>query len=207
MLGRVLIATRGDSPAECELMGRRKKDIVKVEQSYGVMPFVLEKVDADSTLNRHVIRQAQRSGPQRVATLDHDGTIIESAKRSAAMTYQGTTGYQPSLVLWAEQDLIVADEFRDGNVPAGCGLLPVARRAFDALPETVELIYYRGDTASYNHELLNWLREEKNGRPRAIFAVSADMSPQLKEAVLAVEDWHAGSNSPSMAARHAKRAS
>ena len=26
-----------------------------------------------------------------------------------------------TLVAWAEQDLVVLEEFRDGNVPAGCG--------------------------------------------------------------------------------------
>ena len=155
----------------------------------------------------YAVAQDDSSGQNVSQRLEHDGTIIESATRSAAMTCQGTRGYQPSRVLWAEQDLIVADEFRDGNVPAGCDVLRVVRRAFDALPETAEQIYYRADSASYNHELLNWLREKQDGRPRAIFAVSADMSPQLKETVLAVEDWHAGSNSPSIDARHAKGAS
>jgi len=55
-------------------------------------------------VNDHVVRQAQASRPVRTATLDHDGTIIESTKREAAKTYEGTRGYQPSLVLWAEQE-------------------------------------------------------------------------------------------------------
>ena len=42
------------------------------------------------------------------------------------------------LAVWAEVDLIVADEFRDGNVPAIMKPLTVAKRAFAALPETVE---------------------------------------------------------------------
>ncbi len=66
-------------------------------------------------LNDHVVAQVDRVRPKRVATLDHDGTIIESTKRVASRTYEGSKGYQPSLVLWAERDLIVADEFRDGN--------------------------------------------------------------------------------------------
>jgi len=143
-------------------------------------------------VNDHVVRQAQASRPERVATLDHDGTIIESTKRVAAKTYAGTRGYQPSVVLWAEQDQIVAEEFRDGNVPAGSGGLRVVQRAFAALPQGVEQVNYRADSASYQHELLNWLREEdeRTGRPRAIFAISADMSPELKERVRAVSEWH-----------------
>ena len=59
--------------------------------------------------------------PQAVATLDVDATILESQKRSALPTYDGRSGYQPVVALWAEQDVILADEFRDGNVPAGSG--------------------------------------------------------------------------------------
>jgi len=130
-------------------------------------------------VNDHVVRQARVSRCERVATLDQDATVIESSKRVAAMTYKGERGYQPVLVLWAEQDLIVADEFRDGNVPAGTDLLRSVQRAFGALPAAVEKVYYRGDSASYNHTLLNWLREAdpKTGRRRAIFGVSAVMSP------------------------------
>ncbi len=143
-------------------------------------------------VNEHVVRQVQASRPERVATLDHDGTIVESTKRVAATTYEGTRGYQPSVVLWAEQDQIVADEFRAGNVPAGSGVLRMVQRAFAALPKGVEQVNYRADSASYEHELLNWLREEdeRTGRPRAIFAIRADMSVELKARVLAVSEWH-----------------
>jgi hypothetical protein len=145
---------------------------------------------------QHVVRAAQASRPERVATLDQDTTIIESAKEEAAKTYTGETGYQPMTVLWVEQDVVVGDEFRDGNVPADCEPLRVVRRAYEALPAGVEEVYYRGDTASYNHDLLNWLREEdpKTGRPRAIFAVSADMSRELRAAVTAAAEWHRDSD-------------
>jgi hypothetical protein len=46
-----------------------------------------------------------------------------------------TAGYQPVLALWAEQDVIVADEFGDGNVPAGSGNRRVVATAIAALPE------------------------------------------------------------------------
>jgi len=145
---------------------------------------------------KEVVRQAHKSRPERVATLDQDATIVESSKRAAAMTYQGKRGYQPMIVLWAEQDVVVADEFRDGNVPPGSGVLRVARAGFEALPAGVERVYYRGDSASYSHKLLNWLREEQDGRPRAIFAVSADMSPELRAVALATEEWHSDPEDP-----------
>jgi hypothetical protein len=162
------------------------------------VPAESEALAALSGVNRHLVRQAQASRPERTATLDHDGTIIVSTKREASRTYEGTRGYQPSLVLWAEQDLLVGDEFRDGNVPAGSGVLRVVRGAFAVLPPGVEQVYYRADTASYNHELLNWLREEdpETGRPRAIFAVSADMSRELRAAVEGASEWHRDPEDP-----------
>lgn len=68
--------------------------------------------------------------------MDQDATIIESHKQQALRTYEGERGYQPMLAVWAEMD-VLADEFRDGNVPAMMASLAVAKRAFTALPETV----------------------------------------------------------------------
>jgi hypothetical protein len=107
------------------------------------------------------------------------------------MTYLGEKGYQPVTAYWAEEDLIVADEFRDGNVPAGMDLLRVLKDAIAALPPTVRLVRVRSDFAAYVHELLNWCRKEKPGRPRIEFAISADMTEELKAAIQALpeEAW------------------
>ena len=86
--------------------------------------------------------------------MDQDATIIESHKREALRTYEGERGYQPMLAVWAEMDVVLADEFRDGNVPAMMAPLALAKRAFAALPETVTSFYYRGDSASHEKELL-----------------------------------------------------
>jgi hypothetical protein len=57
--------------------------------------------------------------------------------------------YQPVLALWAEQDVIVADEFRDGNVPAGSGNRRMVEKALAALPGGIGKIHLRGDSALY----------------------------------------------------------
>src|SRR5436190_9997797 len=41
------------------------------------------------------------------------------------------------LAVWAEMNVVLADEFRDGNVPAMMAPLTVAKQAYAALPETV----------------------------------------------------------------------
>jgi len=59
-----------------------------------------------------------RCAEQRIATVDQDATIIEIRKQEALPTYEGERGYQPMLAVWAEMDVVLADQFRDGNVPA-----------------------------------------------------------------------------------------
>ena len=78
-------------------------------------------------VNRELVKELGRRCPeQRIATVDLDATIIESHKQQALHTYEGERGYQPMLAVWAEMDVILADEFRDGNVPAMMAPLPVA---------------------------------------------------------------------------------
>lgn len=157
--------------------------------------FIPEEADALSGLgevNRELVRELGRRCPdQRIATVDQDATIIESHKREALRTYEGERGYQPMLAVWAEMDVILADEFRDGNVPAMMAPLAVAKRAFAALPETVTSFYYRGDSASHEKELLAWLRDEKRADgPQGFigFAVSARMSEALHRAILQIPE-------------------
>jgi len=121
-----------------------------------------------------------------VATIDHDGTIIESHKRDAYVAYEGTRGYQPLVAVWQEQDLIVADEFRDGNVAGGEDPLSSVKRAFAALPVGVRERYFRGDTADYYTPLLKWLVQQGIG-----FAIGADMGKDLRARCEAVppEAW------------------
>src|SRR5258708_911448 len=130
-----------------------------------------EQLRADvglAEVNREVVREVGRRCPeQRIATIDQDATITESRKQEALRTYEGERGYQPMLAVWAEMNVVLADEFRDGNVPAAYQGLAVAKAAYAALPSTVKEFYYRGDSACHEHGLVDWLRDEKReGRPR-----------------------------------------
>jgi hypothetical protein len=53
---------------------------------------------------------------------------------------------------------VLADEFRDGNVPAGTGNQRLLERALAALPPGVERIAVRADSAAYEQPLLRWRR-------------------------------------------------
>jgi hypothetical protein len=131
---------------------------------------------------------AVQPGP--AVTLDVDAHLVESSKASAQPTYKGFRGYQPLLVQWAETGLVLADEFRDGNVPAGQKIRDLVDAAVASLPAREPgdpwQIAVRSDSAAYEHDNLDhWHTQGWR------FAVSADMSPQLKRAVeaLAPDAW------------------
>ena len=146
-------------------------------------------------LVRRIAKLAEKQGQaQRIATIDQDATIIESHKEAAYRHYEKGRGYQPMVAVWAEADLVVADEFRDGNVPAQQDPLGCARLAFAALPPTVTERYFRGDSACHENELLDWLKHPDRAQEpggRIGFAVSARLSEPLSEALrqVAEADW------------------
>jgi len=125
------------------------------------------------------------------ATFDHDATVISSHKQEAKAHYKGGRGYQPVAVLWTEQDLAIADEFRDGNVPAAKDNLRLISRAFRSLPDWVTERYFRADSACYDEAVLKWLANplrEDAPHGHIGFTISADMSKELAACCKAVLD-------------------
>lgn len=143
-------------------------------------------------VNQDLVQEVGRRCPdQKIATVDLDATVIESWKREAKPTYEGDRGYQPMLALWAEMDLALTDEFRDGNVPAQQAPLRVAQRAFQALPETVGEFYFRGDSACWEKSLVRWLRDperEEGPRGAITFGISVRMTLALKKHMRRIPD-------------------
>jgi len=116
-------------------------------------------------------------------TLDVDAQLIETSKANARYCYDGYKAYQPIEVSWAETMLVLSDEFRDGNVPAGKDTQRVVDEAYDMLPPRQWLVKVRSDSAAYEQDILDhW-----DGRGWG-FAVSADMSPQLRREIERLPD-------------------
>ncbi len=151
--------------------------------------------EVQSGLVRRIAQLYEKQGqPQKIATVDQDATLIESHKAAAYCHYEDGKGYQPMVAVWAEPDLVLADEFRDGNVPAKQAPLPCAKLAFAALPETIKARYFRGDSACHENELLDWLKHpdrEKEPGGRIGFAVTAFNSEALAQALRKIKeaDW------------------
>lgn len=128
---------------DAEAIEEAQQELAVGQVSY--IPAENEPLRGLAQVNQDVVQElGRRSADQKIATVDLDATIIESWKREAKATYEGSHGYQPMLALWAEINVVLADQFRDGNVPTIQQPLSVARRAFAALPETVRERYFRG---------------------------------------------------------------
>lgn len=142
-------------------------------------------------VNTALVHRVAAQGTGRKATLDHDATLQESHKREARPHYQGGRGYQPAAIYWVEPDLVVADEYRDGNVGAGMENLPLIQRGFASLPATVTEYAFRADSACYDERVLKWLADPaRPGGPRGPigFTVSADMTEPLHAVCAAVPE-------------------
>jgi len=174
----------GDLPASCTVgdwLRRMGKDARGLDGLERVNDYLTRKVMGKETDAEYV--------------LDTDATIIESEKKAAQWTYQKVKGYQPLLgflrsVNGTAEDgirlpgLIIADEFRNGNVPAGAKAVAFLKRCAEKVPEGKRIALVRADSAWYQAEVFNWCQDRRTG-----FAICADMDAAVKEAVRSIKDW------------------
>jgi hypothetical protein len=157
------------------------------------IPVPNEHLGGLAKVNQGMAAFLQKRDPQKIATLDQDATLVETAKRDALFSYQGFKSYQPLNTWWAEHQMVLHTEFRDGNVPAGYAQLRVLKESLGMLPEGVEQVRLRSDTAGYQHALLRYCEQGEDRRfGRIEFAVGADVTPEFKKAVLTEvgqKDW------------------
>ena len=140
-------------------------------------------------VNRDMLSSLQTQKPQSIATLDMDATLVETNKKEALYCYKKHKAYQPLNVYWAEQEVILHTEFRDGNVPAGYEQLRILKESLQYLPEGVEKVRLRSDTAGYQHDLMKFCDtcdDERFGKIE--FAIGANVTSNFKKAVAEVEE-------------------
>ena len=119
-------------------------------------------------------------------TFDIDAQLVETSKANALYCYEGYRAFQPMEVTWAETGLVTADEFRDGNVPASRGIKRLVDESYEMLPPGPWRVWVRSDSAAYEQgNLDHW--QDRGWK----FAVSADMSPHLRQEIEALppEAW------------------
>lgn len=160
------------------------------EDGKAFIPSPNEHLRGLAQVNRDLVARVQSHSPVAVATLDLDATLVETGKEAALHSYKGFKAYQPLNVYWAEQELLLYTEFRDGNVPAGFEIKRVLQEALTLLPEGVEKVRVRSDTAAYQHELLRFCECDRAQEPRfgrIEFAVGCDVTLAFRQAVAEVE--------------------
>jgi len=74
-----------------------------------------------------------------------------------------------------EVGLVLEDEFRDGNVPAGIKAVDFVKKCFGAMPPGKSIVYLRADSALYQAGVLNFCFERK-----VLFTITADQDKGLK---------------------------
>lgn len=144
-------------------------------------------------INSQLLYFMHKRHPIRHATIDMDATLAATNKKSALYNYKGYKSYQPFNVWWFEMDFLLHTEFRDGNVPAGHEQLRLLKESLSMLPEGVEEVYVRSDTAGYQHELLKYCDVGFNERfGRIHFAIGCDVTAAFKRSILSGTDieWH-----------------
>jgi hypothetical protein len=137
-------------------------------------------------VNDHIVKKILKKDTRTEYTLDHDATIIETEKEAAQYTYKKEKGYQPFLGFLSEIGIILDDEFRNGDVPAGVGALESLKRCNQKMPKGKRIGYLRADSASYQANVMNYCFGEK-----LLFTITADKDDAVKAAIKAipVKEW------------------
>ena len=125
-------------------------------------------------VNRELIQGAlEEEGEELI--LDVDATEIEAQKQEAQWTYHHVQGYMP--LVGYVHGICVGQEFRDGNVSPGAGILPFAKKCEAALPAG-KRIYFRSDSAAYQADLIN-----QYSQPGRTFTITADLDAAVKREI------------------------
>ncbi len=183
-----------------ELMGetslRKLMDMEEMPASCTVGDW-LRRMGSDSRglaglgkVNDHIVKKILSKDPRSEYTLDHDATIIEVEKVAALYTYKKEKGYQPFVGFLSESGIILDDEFRGGNVPAGVGALESLKRCEQKMPKGKRIGYLRADSASYQAEVMNYCFGDKD-RPKIFFSITADKDEAVKKVIKAIpeKEW------------------
>ncbi len=157
------------------------------------IPAKTQALAGSGQVNAELVGFLQSHRPRRVATLDFDATMVECHKKQAQYGYKGFRAYQALNVWWAEQQVVVHSEFRDGNVTPGYEQLRVLQEALAMVPEGVEQVHMRSDTAGYQWNLLRYCEEGRNERfGRIEFVVGVRITEAFKWAIATTPGlrWH-----------------
>ena len=137
-------------------------------------------------VNQHMVAEILKRDKRIEYTLDTDATVIESEKEEAKWTYKKEKGYQPLLGFLFELGLVLGDEFRDGNIPAGTGAVEFLEACHRMMPKGKRIAYFRSDSAAYQTRVI-----DRCFQYEVLFTITADQDRAVKEAIKTIreEEW------------------
>jgi len=123
-----------------------------------------------------------QKGSPKVLTLDLDAMLIETDKRDALFCYESYKAYHPLNAYCPELEMLLAHEFRDGNVSPMEGLKRLVERCQKLLPQVRFRV--RSDSAGYQNEFLDWLDSQG-----IAYTITVRETVALQENLKLTHDW------------------
>lgn len=91
-------------------------------------------------------------------TMDFDNVVLENEKQDAKKSYKGSEAYHPNFIFIRRLPIHI--ENHNGNTPAKYKQLETLKRCFKNLKDNnIEIKHFRGDSASYQKEVIEFLSE------------------------------------------------
>jgi hypothetical protein len=143
----------------------------------------LAGVAALGKVNRKLLKRALREDRRAGYTLDIDATGIEADKVLAQWTYKDFKGYMPMTGHLAENGLVVAHEFREGNVSPNTENLEFYERCKKAMPAGKRITAFRADSAGYQGKLLDLLSHD-----HVCYAVGGKLDAATLEVIASIPE-------------------
>lgn len=123
------------------------------------------------------------SMPRKEYTLDIDATFIEAHKRDAKYSYHKEKGYYPMTGWLAEEKIMVAYEFREGNDSPGARNAQFIELCDAQMPTGCRIWLLRSDAAAYCAEVIgDCQRTDKR------FLIRASMDSAVKAATINIPE-------------------
>ena len=136
-----------------------------------------------AAVNREVLACGLRDDGKETYILDIDATQIVAEKRAAKYTYKGERGYMPIVGHLAENGLVVAEEFREGNDSPGARNLEFIRYCCAQMPAGKRVAHLRSDSAAYQAAIFNWCEAQ-----RVSFAIGADLDAAVQAVIATIPE-------------------
>jgi hypothetical protein len=134
-------------------------------------------------INKKILNRTLQYDETENYTLDIDTAVIEAEKESAKLTSRGFKGYQPVIGFLSENNLIVGEKFRDGDVAPDLKNLEFCIYCINQMPACKTIKRLRGGNFSCKPEIINLCY-----RKGVDFALSCLTDKQALEAVNSISE-------------------